>query len=367
MEAAFQSKTVEPQLVTHVYAIKERTNIKVAERIHNNCKNLGIPFSWTDQIPQSIENGESKLEDERGILVLIDRKSTFIEKFKHPKGLCYPFYKLAVHNNCNFWCEYCYLYMTFYMRPQSLHYVNYDKMFNEIDQFSRARVNKRFQVLNLGELGDPLATDDITEFSKIIIPYAGKKENMKLLFLTKSITVNNLLDLEHNNHTILSWSVNCDLIADKLEHKVPKPIERIKSAAKAQKAGYEIRFRIDPLFWFEGWSKQYDKVVDDIANHTKPSLITLGAYRPTPGLVNHIRSRFPRSNLIRLEEKLVMDAGKKRFPDNKRIEMYSYLSGLIKEKMSDVQVALCKEPKKIWKASGIKSIGMTCNCIDFDS
>jgi len=367
MEAAFQSKTVEPQLVTHVYAIKERTNIKVAERIHDNCKNMGIPFSWTDQIPQSIENGELKLEDERGILVLIDRKSPFIEKFKHPKGLCYPFYKLAVHNNCNFWCEYCYLYMTFYMRPQSIHYINYDKMFNEIDEFSKAKVSKRFQVLNLGELGDPLATDDITEFSKTIIPYAGKKENLKLLFLTKSISVNNLLDLEHNNHTILSWSVNCDLIADKLEHKVPKPIERIKSAAKAQKAGYEIRFRIDPLFWFEGWSKQYGKVVDDIAKYTKPSLITLGAYRPSLGLVNHIRSRFPRSNLIKLEEKLVMDAGKKRFPDNERIEMYSYLLGLIKDKMSDVQVSLCKEPKKIWKASGIKSIGMTCNCIDFDS
>lgn len=257
--------------------------------------------------------------------------------------------------------------MTFYMRPQSLHYVNYSRMFKEIDEFSDSNVKKRFQVLNLGELGDPLATDDITEFSRTIIPYAAKKENLKILFLTKSTAVDNLLDLEHNNRTILSWSVNCDLITEKLEHKVPKNIDRIKSAAKAQEAGYEIRFRIDPLFWFDGWQEQYAKVVDEIAEHTKPSLITLGAYRPSMGLVNHIKSRFPRSNLIKLEEKLVMDAGKKRFPDDKRIEMYSYISGLIKDRSGDVPVALCKEPIKIWKAAGIKSAGMTCNCADFVS
>lgn len=255
--------------------------------------------------------------------------------------------------------------MTFYMRPQSLHYVNYEKMFEEIDQFSRANVKRKFQLLNLGELGDPLATDEITEFSKIIIPYAAKKENVKLLFLTKSINIDNLLNLQHNNRTILSWSVNCDLIAEKLEHRVPKTIERIMSAAKAQKAGYEIRFRIDPLFWFDGWQEQYAKVVEQIAKDTRPSLITLGAYRPSLGLVNHIRSRFPGSNLIRLEEKLVMDAGKKRFPDEKRIKMYRYLSRLINEKLGNIPVALCKEPLEIWKASGINSAKMTCNCTDF--
>ena len=103
------------QLVSHVYALKGGSDKEVSDRIQKNCDMLGIPFSWVDKIPTSDENGELKLEKERGILVLLDRKSPFIEKFKHPKGLCYPFYKLSVHNNCNFWCEYCYLYMTFYI------------------------------------------------------------------------------------------------------------------------------------------------------------------------------------------------------------------------------------------------------------
>lgn len=365
MNASQNLKISKHQLVTRVYGVKGRTDVNEAERINKNCDRLGISFSWVDEIPQSGEMGKKKLKEERGILVLLDRKSPFIEKFQHSKGLCYPFYKLTAHNSCNFWCEYCYLYMTFYMRPQSLHYVNYSRMFREIDEFSNSKVSRKFQVLNLGELGDPLATDDITEFSRVIIPYVADKKNVKIIFLTKSTNVDNLLDLQHKNRTILSWSVNCDLITEKLEHRVHKAMDRIRSAAKAQNAGYEIRLRIDPLFWFDGWEGQYAKLVDNIASYVNPTLITLGAYRPTQGLVNHIKTRFPRSNLIMLEEKLVMDAGKKRFPDDKRAKMYRYLSGLIKEKMNDVRVALCKEPKRIWRASGIDNVEMTCNCTDF--
>lgn len=353
------------QIVNHVYAVKGRTNEKAAEAIRKRCKELNIRFSWANEIPRSSENGELKLEQERGILVIIDRRSPFIEKFQHPKGVCYPFHKLTAHNSCNYWCEYCYLFMTFYMRPQSIHYVNYDQMFQEIDEFDQSKAAKKFRVLNLGELGDPLATDDITHLSKRIIPYVAEKNHTKLLFLTKCANVDNLIDLDHKNRTILSWSVNCDLITEKLEHRTPSTGERIKAAAKAQKAGYEIRFRIDPLFWFEGWEEQYERVVELIAAHTNPSLITLGTYRPSRGLINHITSRFPETNLMKLESKLVMDAGKKRFSDQKRFDLYNTLISMMRDKMGEVPIALCKEPKRIWDKSGLELKNVACNCIDF--
>lgn len=365
MQTGLKPKLMTNQLVRRVYALTDKTDIFEAERIRQNCEKFSIPFSWVPQIPQSSNNGVAKLEEERGILVILNRRSPFIEKFRHPKGLCYPFYKLTAHNSCNFWCEYCYLYMTFYMRPQSLHYVNYSKMFKEIEEFDKVNVQSQFRVLNLGELGDPLATDDITGFSTKIIPFVAKKQNVKLLFLTKSSNVDNLLDLEHNNRTILSWSINCALIAEKLEHRTPSPIERILSAAKAQESGYEIRFRIDPLFWFEGWREQYAELVYKIAEHAKPSLITLGAYRPSTGLVNHIKARFPRSNLISLEKKLVIDTGKKRFSDEQRIEMYEFLTTLIKDKIGNIRIGLCKEPRRIWNSVGLETAKFACNCVDF--
>jgi spore photoproduct lyase len=251
------------------------------------------------------------------------------------------------------------------MRPQSLHYVNYEQMFREIDEFDQSNKSKRFGVLNLGELGDPLATDDITLFSRLIIPYVAQKKNTKLLFLTKSANVHNLLDLEHKNRTILSWSVNCDLITEKLEHRTPSLQERIDSAARAQNAGYEIRFRIDPLFWFDGWQDQYEHVIELIATKTSPALITLGTYRPSSGLINHIKSRFPKSNLIKLESKLVMDAGKKRFSDERRFALYNGIISMMRDKLGEVPIALCKEPKNIWNDVGLDLKNVTCNCIDF--
>ncbi len=51
------------------------------------------------------ERGIEKIRAERGVLLLRERTSPFIEQFKHPIGRCAKFYKLTAHNNCNFWCE----------------------------------------------------------------------------------------------------------------------------------------------------------------------------------------------------------------------------------------------------------------------
>jgi len=72
-----------------------------------------------------------KLIEERNVLLLRNRKSPFIEQFQHPLGRCAKFYKLTAYNNCNFWCEYCYLYLTFRTCPVSTHFVNYDRMFKD--------------------------------------------------------------------------------------------------------------------------------------------------------------------------------------------------------------------------------------------
>ena len=65
--------------------------------------------------------------------MLRDCKSPFIEQFQHPLGWCAKFYKLTAYNNCNFWCEYCYLYLTFRTCPVSTHFVNYDRMFKDVE------------------------------------------------------------------------------------------------------------------------------------------------------------------------------------------------------------------------------------------
>ena len=47
-----------------------------------------------------------------------------------------------------------------------------EKMFKDIEKFDRQSIPDALRVLNLGELGDPLAVDDITGFSEQLLPYS---------------------------------------------------------------------------------------------------------------------------------------------------------------------------------------------------
>ena len=347
------------RLVAELVAVNGKTHRANAIRIRDRSR---LPLVWKDGIPVSDRSAQGKLADERGILVLLDRSSPYIQQFEHMKGKCYPFYKLTPYNNCNYWCEYCYLYLTFYMRPQSIHFVNYDKLFAEMEQFDNKAIHPKFKLLNLGELADPIAVDDITGFGRMLVEFNGRLRNSRLMFLTKSDAVTDLLNSNHKGKVILSWSVNSDYIADLFEHRVPSVERRIQAAKKAQDAGYEVRFRIDPIFKHRNWKSGYDELVNSIFDNVAPSMITLGEYRPSKGLVAQVARRFPESKLIDLDRQLRCDAGKKRYDPETRVQLYSHIIEAIRRRDKRVIISLCKETTTVWRRCGLNHRGMCCNC-----
>jgi spore photoproduct lyase len=357
----YSKREIQEPLVTELWAIRQTSN-KI--RVKNIAKRSGLPLIWVDRVPGlNGENGIDKLNAERGILLLRDRVSPFIEQFQHPIGRCAKFYKLTAYNNCNFWCEYCYLYLTFRTQPISTHFINYEKMFDEIEKFDRSRIPKSLRVLNLGELGDPLAVDYITGFAKQIIPFMPEHvTGTRLLFLTKSDCVDAILNLNHGGHSIISFSVNTEKVFQQLEHRTASPESRLAAAANVQKADYEVRLRIDPIIYYSTWEKDYITLVDKIFDCIQPSRITIGEYRPSNGLANHISSRFPDSSLLRINKNLVKEGGKLRYPKDLRIMMFKRIIEAIKKHESDINVALCKEQPQIWKAVGLDMKGLLCNC-----
>lgn len=360
---AYSQQEIQKPLVTELWATRQISN-KI--RVKNIAKNAGLPLIWVDKIPGiNGEKGIKKLHSERGVLLLRDRKSPFIEQFKHPIGRCAKFYKLTAYNNCNFWCEYCYLYLTFRTQPISTHFMNYDQMYDEIMKFDRSRVPKSFRLLNLGELGDPLAVDYITGFAKQIIPFMPEHaQGTRLLFLTKSNCVDDILELDHGGQSIISFSLNTETVFQQLEHRTASPESRLAAAAKVQKAGYEVRLRIDPVIFYSTWEKDYIELVDKIFQFVQPTRITIGEYRPSNGLANHIGSRFPDSPLLRINKSMVREGGKLRYNKGQRIEMFRTIIKAIKQNRSDIDIALCKEQPQIWKALGLNMKGLLCNCLD---
>lgn len=359
---AYSQGEMQKPLVSELWAIRGKTNEVRVKKIASRSK---LPLIWLDKSPGiNGERGIEKVCAERGVLLLRDRVSPFIEQFQHPIGRCAKFYKLTAYNNCNFWCEYCYLYLTFRTQPVSTHFINYEKIYDEVIKFDKSKIPKTLRVLNLGELGDPLAVDYITGFAKQIIPFMPEHApKTRLLFLTKSDCVDEILPLDHGGQSIISFSVNTDVVFQQLEHRTASPEARIIAAAKAQKAGYEIRLRIDPIIFYSTWERDYVALVDKIFEYVQPARITIGEYRPSNGLANHISSRFPDSPLLKINRSLVKEGKKLRYPKNLRIKMFGTIIEAIKKYGKDIDIALCKEQPEIWKALCLDKKGLKCNCL----
>jgi len=58
----------------------------------------------------------------------------------------------------------------------------------------------------LGKLQDGLTLDPLTGYSRQIIPFFADHPTARLTLLTKSADVSNLVDLDHREHAILSWT-----------------------------------------------------------------------------------------------------------------------------------------------------------------
>ena len=348
-------------LVRELWAIDGQSDQFHVQRI---AERSVLPVKWLFAPPRiNGERGMDKLMEERNVLLLRDRKSPFIEQFQHPLGRCAKFYKLTAYNNCNFWCEYCYLYLTFRTCPVSTHFVNYDRMFKDIVKFDRQSIPDALRVLNLGELGDPLAVDDVTGLSEQLVPFMPRHApHTKLLFLTKSDCVRNLLEMQHGGQTIVSFSINTDQVWQHLEHRTPSPTDRLKAARKVKDAGYEVRLRIDPVVRYSTWEKDYRRLTEMIFDHVEPSRITIGEYRPAEGLSSHIKTRFPESSLLKINGSLIVEAGKLRYPRGCRIEMFRVIVDGIHHCDKKVQIALCKETPQVWKAAGLDGKELRCNC-----
>ena len=137
---AYCPKETQEPLVRELWAIKSINN---KLRVKQIASRAGLPLIWLDKAPGiNGERGIEKIRAERGVLLLRERTSPFIEQFKHPIGRCAKFYKLTAYNNCNFWCEYCYLYLTFRTQPVSTHFINYEKLYDEIIKFDGTKLPK---------------------------------------------------------------------------------------------------------------------------------------------------------------------------------------------------------------------------------
>ena len=96
--------------------------------------------------------------------------------------------------------------------------------------------------------------------------------------LTKSDNVDDILALPHNNHTIISWSMNNAEASRKFEIGAPTFERRLEAARKVQQAGYPVGYVLTRLH-FDGWREAYAETVKKIFEKISPDRITIGTLR----------------------------------------------------------------------------------------
>jgi len=271
--------------------------------------------------------------------------------------ICPHFIELKWAYGCPYDCAWCYLKGTFRFRPEGIKPVikDYKKIELHVKKFLEEESVP--EILNTGEIADSLMGENGSKpFSKFIIPIFESQKIHKVLFLTKSSNIKNLLELDSHNQVIMSFSLNAITVADKWE-KAPKVKERIEAAQKLYANGFEVRVRIDPMVPVENWEKHYIHLIDLIFDKFYPERITLGSLR---GLQSTINGCTDKSWVKYLSES--SNWGKK-VDINQRLAMYKKIISYLNEKHNYSNVALCKETKALWGILNMDYKKIKCNCI----
>ena len=294
------------------------------------------------------------IKEGKRTLFLTRNKGPFIKNCPGTRSyICCGYKILHIGSYCVMDCSYCIL-QAYFHPPLLQFFVNHNKMFAQLrDIFNQ----KEIQRIGTGEFTDSMIWDKWTNLSKVLIPMFARQTCCVLELKTKTVNIKRLEDLDHNQKTILSWSLNTQRIIDDEERKTASLSARLKAAAACESWGYPLSFHFDPLFIYKGCEKDYKEVIRALFSHVSWEnivWISLGSFRFMGSLKPIIQKRFSRSKIIYGEFIPGMD-GKMRYFKPLRVDLYRKIVNWIKEAAPGVLVYFCMEDNEVWE----KSLGFT--------
>lgn len=165
-------------------------------------------------------------------------------------------YQLPLVSGCMGQCEYCYLNTMLGDKPFVKVYANIDDIFDQAEKY----IEKRMPDITIFEgaaTSDPIPVEPYTHSLAKAITFFGSIENARFRFVTKYNDIDSLLDLNHNGHTEIRFSINTSTIIDQYEKVTASRDKRIEAGVRVAQAGYPIGFLIAPIFIYPNWQEEY--------------------------------------------------------------------------------------------------------------
>lgn len=214
-------------------------------------------------------------------------------------------YAIPLVTGCPGHCTYCYLQTTLGPRPVVRVYVNLDEIFARAGGYIRQRLPET-TTFEGACTSDPVAVEHITGALAAAVRYFGAQPNGRFRFVTKYDTVDSLLEVPHNGHTRIRFSLNTDEVIGRWELATARLEERVGAAARLAAAGYPIGFIIAPIFLEGDWREPYETLLLRLRESLDEHQVDLARASPTFELITHrytpkakslILSRFPDTDL----------------------------------------------------------------------
>ncbi|WP_025720337.1 spore photoproduct lyase [Paenibacillus sp. 1-18] len=303
-----QSRETRPFLPDLVFFEPDALNYPKGQRIMDWVKAKDIPYRMTTS-HNRITNlpGETEVEKYRmakKTLVVGIRKTLTFDQSKPSAE-----YAIPISTGCMGHCHYCYLQTTLGAKPYIRVYVNTDDILNAAKAYIEERVPEitRFEAACTS---DPLGLEHITGSLGDLIRFMADEEYGRLRFVTKYHHVDPLLDIKHNGHTRIRFSINSDYVIKQFEPATSRFEERIEAAGKVAQAGYPLGFIIAPIIWYDGWEEGYGELLRRLGE-------TLSQHATTDLTFELIQHRFTKTSKAVIEKrypktKLEMDMEKRK-------------------------------------------------------
>jgi len=241
-------------------------------------------------------------------------------------------------------------------------FTNIDEVLNAIDKEAR-KIAKPIAFYH-GKLQDGLALDPLTGYSQQLVPFFAEHPFARQVLLTKSTDVENLIGLDHNGHTILSWTLQPPSISMQFEPNTPSVAERLQAMKQCAAVGYPLRAVLMPLILVEGWLDLYAEFLTQLLEEIPIQRLTIGAicsYQAAHQLMN--RKLGVQNVIAENMQRTKTEDGRMRYQEGLRERGYRHLIQTAKRICPDLEIGLCLETHEIFETFCQQVAMGQCNCV----
>lgn len=321
---------------------------------HSDASHAKVQINGTTPFDQHIAGKQT--------LVIGEHRSA-VRLSSEEGNTCPNYWHFSLYGFCPYGCTYCYLAGTPGVKfsPSVKIFTNIDEILGEIDKNAR-KIGRPIAFYH-GKLQDGLALDPLTGYSRQLIPFFAEHPLARQVLLTKSADVENLLDLNHNGHTILSWTLHPPKISEQFEPNTPPVVERLRAMRQCTDAGYPVRAVLMPLIPVAGWIELYDKFLAQLLQEIPIQRLTIGAicsYQAAHQLMNRkLGSNVIAQNMRQAKS----EDGRMRYSEELREKGYRHLIQVAKRIRPGLEIGLCLETDRMFETLDLQDAVGRCNCV----